>query len=887
MENKWRNNKGQSILEIILAIGMFTLIASSVVVLYLSSASANLRDIEKLQADMFLQEGFEAVRSMRDYDYNSITNGDHGLTNSNGYWEFLGTLDVSSQYTRVMTVEDVERDDACAIVGSGGEIDSNSKKITGTITWDLEDGNTVSTSAVSYINKWTDWTGCGESSCLDIDSSGAFLTGNDRRLQGINIENTCGEDVVFDKITPNWSTDLIEIFKFGHTWGWRYNDEGTPDGKQSSSTELNIEDITFETGAGEYETNYIEFETARTGDTITLMITMSDGTGRYIEVTPPADNTAPDAITDLATAAITQNSIILNWTAPGDDGGINAATSYDIRYSTSPITEGNWASATQATGEPTPAFAGNTETMSISGLDPNTMYYFAIKASDEIPNEADISNIASATTQVTPGGRISYYDETNKALKFALCDDDCENLANWSDVTIESSDNVGSHTSLGLYYNDPRIVYYYANGKDLKYATCDTDCDQSGNWTTITVDSSGDVGQFTSLAMSENKPRVAYYDEGNKDLKYAFCDSSCTNPSNWTTVTIDSSNDVGQYTSLALDNDKPRITYFDESSKNLKFATCDSNCGSAGNWTTITIDSSGDVGKFSSLAITDSKPRVVYNREDTKVLKYAYCDSSCDQAGNWSSIVVDSSGDVGQHTSLALDDNGNPRVTYIDTSDKDLKFSTCDATCSNPSNWTSITVDSADDVGQYTSLTLDDGKPRLAYYEEGAKDLKYALCDASCDQAGNWTTIMIDSSGDVGTYTSVNSGDSAVTSSESNSLQIDISGLSLAGGDTQITGITLENTGSSNIVIDKMIVTWASRHSSHQIEEIEINGGSKWTGGESSGTELDITDFTFVSGAGAYDIDKIEFNESMHGATVSIAFILSDSSTITIANIEP
>ena len=84
-------------------------------------------------------------------------------------------------------------------------------------------------------------------------------------------------------------------------------------------------------------------------------------------------------MSNLATSNPTSSSITLTWTAPGDDGSTGTATTYDIRYSTSAITEGNWASATQVTGEPTPAAAGTNQTMVVSGLSPSTTYYFAIK----------------------------------------------------------------------------------------------------------------------------------------------------------------------------------------------------------------------------------------------------------------------------------------------------------------------------------------------------------------------------------------------------------------------------------------------------------------------------------------------------------------------------
>ncbi len=111
-----------------------------------------------------------------------------------------------------------------------------------------------------------------------------------------------------------------------------------------------------------------------------------------------ADVTAPDAIADLATSSPTTSTVDLDWTAPGDDGATGTATTYDVRYSTSTITEGNWASATQATGEPIPSVAGSPESMTISGLTDSTTYYFAIKTSDEVPNESTISNVSSATT---------------------------------------------------------------------------------------------------------------------------------------------------------------------------------------------------------------------------------------------------------------------------------------------------------------------------------------------------------------------------------------------------------------------------------------------------------------------------------------------------------
>ncbi|UCD64234.1 MAG: fibronectin type III domain-containing protein [Candidatus Zixiibacteriota bacterium] len=101
----------------------------------------------------------------------------------------------------------------------------------------------------------------------------------------------------------------------------------------------------------------------------------------------------------LTAPGATPNSVTLSWTAPGDDGGVGTATVYDVRYSTSYITDANWDQATQVAGEPAPQPAGSAETLTVTGLDPSTTYYFAVKTADEVPNWSPLSNVATITTE--------------------------------------------------------------------------------------------------------------------------------------------------------------------------------------------------------------------------------------------------------------------------------------------------------------------------------------------------------------------------------------------------------------------------------------------------------------------------------------------------------
>ena len=110
------------------------------------------------------------------------------------------------------------------------------------------------------------------------------------------------------------------------------------------------------------------------------------------------DTIAPGAVTSLTITKAKSSALRLAWIASGDDGDDGTATSYDIRYRTAgPITEGNWASAMQVTGEPVPAQSGYHRSMWITGLSASTTYYVGIKAIDEVSNASTIATASAAT----------------------------------------------------------------------------------------------------------------------------------------------------------------------------------------------------------------------------------------------------------------------------------------------------------------------------------------------------------------------------------------------------------------------------------------------------------------------------------------------------------
>jgi hypothetical protein len=343
----------------------------------------------------------------------------------------------------------------------------------------------------------------------------------------------------------------------------------------------------------------------------------------------------------------------------------------------------------------------------------------------------DPGDVGTSTSLVSTAGgvqHITYRDDSNQRLKYAICQADCTMALNWNQAVIDQSANVGLSSSLKVRSGVRHVVYLDATNQRLKYATCSAGCLSEGNWSKGAIER-GLAKGYSSLTLDTDGRRYVSYVALTGAVKYATCAAACTSSGNWQTVTIDP-DAVGQVTSIAVGADGRRhISY--GSDGDLKYATCAVSCTNAANWQTLKIDEEVNSGQFNAIAVgADGVRHISYYDGSNQDLRYARCSANCTNSAGWNRVTVDRGtgrlgSNVGLSTSLAVGGNGRVHVSYYDATAGNLKYATCAVGCLQTSSWQRQALDTDGDVGSYTSLALAGGTVHISYHHRTLGDLKY------------------------------------------------------------------------------------------------------------------------------------------------------------------
>jgi hypothetical protein len=149
-------------------------------------------------------------------------------------------------------------------------------------------------------------------------------------------------------------------------------------------------------------------------------------------------------------------------------------------------------------------------------------------------------------------------------------------------------------------------------------------------------------------------------------------------------------------------------------------------CGSAEGVGAGRVASPAIEGLFTSLAVDNlGQPHISFYDSTDGALKYTWFDIM-NQVWNDQFVDLNPAGPVGMDTSLALDPRtGFPRISYYDQTHRRLLLAAWDGM-----RWILQVVDpgAGDDVGQFSSLALDSsGRPCIAYYDATQRSLKLVV----------------------------------------------------------------------------------------------------------------------------------------------------------------
>jgi subtilisin family serine protease len=130
--------------------------------------------------------------------------------------------------------------------------------------------------------------------------------------------------------------------------------------------------------------------------------TKSGGRLDVFRLLATADTVPPAAITDLVVEETGSTTARLRFTAPGDDGVLGRASTYDIRFDRDTLDPAHLDEAPAFVNRVVPGAAGSVETIEVDGLVPATTYAFAVRARDEWETSGPASDIALGTTLGAP-----------------------------------------------------------------------------------------------------------------------------------------------------------------------------------------------------------------------------------------------------------------------------------------------------------------------------------------------------------------------------------------------------------------------------------------------------------------------------------------------------
>lgn len=180
------NHRGESLIELLVVAGIVAVLLPALLTAFVLGRDSRPQTLQRAQATALMNEGFEAVRALRDQNWSLIaTDGVFYPRVVNTNWSLVSGTESVNGFSRSITIEPVFRDDTGAITQSGGTVDPSAKYVTVQVGW--------TTPKVSQVTETAIFTRYRDNLAYTQTTQTEFNTGT---LTGVATTNTSGGEVI-------------------------------------------------------------------------------------------------------------------------------------------------------------------------------------------------------------------------------------------------------------------------------------------------------------------------------------------------------------------------------------------------------------------------------------------------------------------------------------------------------------------------------------------------------------------------------------------------------------------------------------------------------------------------------------------------------------------
>ena len=339
--------------------------------------------------------------------------------------------------------------------------------------------------------------------------------------------------------------------------------------------------------------------------------------------------------------------------------------------------------------------------------------------------------------------------------------DNAPSSNSWDITTVETKGNVGQYSSLAIDGNGKAHIASFKQSKNEKigggavpYGNLIYSTNVKGDWKTTALDTATGLTPRI-FADKNNNIHIVHTQLGVSNVSTLMNLKYTANKSgDWKTSPIKSAVAKGTDASIVVDADGA-VHISTRNEEGIGTSPKGGQGGlryitnASGKWSWRDVDKGKTAGNDTDIAVDkDGAVHIAY-LDKTAGLKYA-----TNAGGSWKFKVIDGAKNVGWNASIAVDSNRKAHISYSDPSrainprGKELL-----KYATNASGEWKIQIIDDKDSGFYTSLAVDgDDNIHIAYYTwDGRKGkLRYTT-----DTSGSWAKEVVDDASPVGLFCAI------------------------------------------------------------------------------------------------------------------------------------